>query len=184
MTKREFATLCFRLLGLYFVGQSLQFVGIIAKELLPRISQTPPIIYTHQIASMMVAAAPFLCLSTFGLLLLILAPALAAGVAKEEQPFEFPSELVNLRASVFLLAGLLLIGNAVPALISSAIWYRGYDFDDSLRLFIPPDSIFPVAHMCKLIFGIYLLNCSGARWKPVHDWGRDSDSFDEANGSP
>ncbi len=183
MTKREFATLCFRLMALYFVGHSLELVTPIIYQFQIWQSGTGPIVYSGLFWSLLLAGTPCFLLSGFGFTLFVLAPGLAAGVVKQDNAFEVSANLANVRAIAFLCAGLIFVGNAVTALFSSYIWHNNDYSTDLLRRELTPDMILPIAHIMRLIFGAFLVYCSGWRLAPPCQWGRDPDWAEENENS-
>ena len=179
MTKREFGTLLFRLLGLYFIGLSLHFVPVAFQEWMQWQGTGGPIAPGPLLPwlDILIPASPFILLSGFGFGLFILAPSFSLSIFKDAQPLDISPELANLRAAAFTLAGLILIGQAIPDLLTAFVHYRS----DAANL--PPNATLPFAQVVKLIFGVYLMNCGGWHLVPPHKWGRDPSWPDESQSS-
>lgn len=170
MTKREFATLLFRLLGLYFVGVSLSWLSLPIEHWLDQQNinfnfANPPTIFT-----LFLSGAPFLLLSGFGFVLFAISPGLAANTIKDDS-LQIHADLASLRAAAFISIGALTVSNALPALIGALYIYRLQD-DLITRQWSIEESL-PFAQLVKLAFGIFLLYSGGVRILPLSQWGRD-----------
>ncbi len=169
MTKREFATLLFRLLGLYFVGVSLSWLSLPIEHWLDQQNinfnfANPPTIFT-----LLLSGAPFLLLSGFGFVLFAISPGLAAHTIKNDS-LQIHADLASLRAAAFISIGALTVSNALPALLGAFYIYR---LGESFTHQWPIEESLPFAQLVKLAFGIFLLYSGGVRISPLSQWGRD-----------
>lgn len=179
MTKREFATLLFRLMGLYFVGVSLSWLSLPIEHWLDQQNinlnfnfANPPAIFT-----LFLSGAPFLLLSGFGFVLFAISPGLAAHTIKNDS-LQIHSELASLRAVAFIGIGALTVSNALPALVGAFYIYR---LGESFTHQWPIEESLPFAQLVKLAFGVFLLYSGGVRISPLSQWGRDLEDVSSPN---
>lgn len=169
MAKREFATLLIRLLALFFIGTSLNYVtnvyGAWQNAVTFPSPTSPPIFIV-----LMLSAFPFLAISSFGIALWIFAAG-AAALTIADDDMKIIAGFVELRAAAFTLAGALTIASAVPAFVAAFIFSSSQDIN--LRKH-PLEEVLPIAQFAKVLAGIFLLRIGGVWLSHPRDWGRDA----------
>lgn len=118
MTKREIATLSFKVLSLY------AFIKVIDK-----VSSLINYMYKYSLSEVgvlnfMIFASPLLLMLLCGGLLWFLAPWLASSISKSTAPEDNASaSLLSIQAVAFSVVGLYLLADSLPALVRSIIWH-------------------------------------------------------------
>lgn len=116
MTKKEIATLSFKVLSLY------AFINAI-----DRLSTA--IYYAYRLSEIgvpafIIYAAPVLLLALCGGLLWFIAPLLASSISKSTAPEDSAAaSLLSIQAVAFSIVGLYMIADSLPRIVRSTIWH-------------------------------------------------------------
>lgn len=118
MTKREIATLSFKILSLYAFIKAIDKLSTLINYL-----------YKYSLSEVgvlnfMIFASPVLLLLLCGGLLWFLAPWLASSISKSTAPADnAAASLFSIQAVAFSVLGLYLLADSLPALVRSIIWH-------------------------------------------------------------
>ena len=119
MTKKEIATLSFKVLSLYAFIKAIDKLSTLINYMYKyRLSEVG-------ILNFMIFAAPALLLFLCGGLLWFIAPMLASSISKSKTVSEdnAAASLLSIQAVAFSIVGLYMVANSLPAIVRSTIWH-------------------------------------------------------------
>ncbi len=115
VTKREIATLSFKVLSLYAFIKAIDKLSTLIYYAY-RVSETG-------IPFFMIYALPMLLLALCGVLLWFIAPLLASSISKSTVSEDnSAASLSSIQAVAFSIVGLYMVGDSLPSIVRSTIW--------------------------------------------------------------
>lgn len=114
MTKKEIASLSFKVLSLYAFIKAIEKLSTL-------------IYYAYQVNEIgvpffMVYAVPVLLLALCGALLWFLSPVLASSISESAGSGDNPASLSSIQAVAFSIVGLYMVAASLPGIVRSTIW--------------------------------------------------------------
>ena len=117
MTKREIATLSFKVLSIYALIKAIDYLSPLINYMSKyRLSEVSILNFTFY-------AAPMLLFLLCGGLLWFLSPLLASSISKSTIAEDAAASLLSIQAVAFSIVGLYMVANSLPAIVRSTIWH-------------------------------------------------------------